>query len=306
MKTILVLGGSGMLGSMVADVLSRQAQFAVAATIRTDDLRVRCRSKLPAVDWRLCDATGVNQAALRAVIGDARWVVNAIGIIKPYVHDDIPAEVERAVRINALFPYVLARAAEEVGARVIQIATDCVYSGKKGNYAENDAHDALDVYGKTKSLGESFLPNVFSLRCSIIGPEPRARVSLLEWFLSQPKQGAVTGYTNHQWNGVTTLHFARLCGGIIQAGEALPHVQHVIPAGSISKAELLQCFSREFKRADIGVNPGQAKTVIDRTLATNNQRLNQQLWEKAGYARLPSVPEMVAELAAFDYRMGAL
>jgi dTDP-4-dehydrorhamnose reductase len=111
----------------------------------------------------------------------------------------------------------------------------------------------------------------------------------------------VNGYTNHQWNGVTTLHFARLCHGIITHQPDLPHVQHIIPTDSLSKCDLLRCFAREYRRTDISVIPGEAKTVIDRTLRTSDGVLNQRLWANAGYATPPTVLQMVAELAQYDY-----
>jgi dTDP-4-dehydrorhamnose reductase len=235
------------------------------------------------------------------ILGDAKWAVNAIGVTKPYIHDDNAAEVEQAVAVNALFPHLLSRAAEQSGCRVLQIATDCVFSGIRGHYIERDSHDPLDVYGKTKSLGEVHSSNVYHLRCSIIGPEPKEPVFLMEWFLRQPRNSGVSGYTNHQWNGVTTLHFAKVCHGVIKRGLDLPHVHHVVPSGAVSKAELLQCFGHDYRRQDVTITPTEAKTVVDRTLATINESLNRQLWEAAGYTTPPSVPEMVAELAKFDY-----
>jgi dTDP-4-dehydrorhamnose reductase len=303
MKNIVVLGGSGMLGSMVTDVLARDIGLSVAATVRSATLLEKCRERLPMVEWRLFDAATMDRNTLTKVISDATWIINAIGMTKPYIHDDNPKEIERAVRINALLPYELATTAAETGGRILQIATDCVYSGNGGRYVENDPHDPLDVYGKTKSLGEALLANMYCLRCSIVGPEPKAYVFLLEWFRRQPKNAQVNGYTNHQWNGVTTLHFAKLCFCIIRHGFDLPHVQHVIPSGMTSKAELLKCFARAYRREDITINPTEAKAIIDRVLATNNDTLNRQLWAAAGYAEPPSVPQMVAELAEFDYRM---
>jgi dTDP-4-dehydrorhamnose reductase len=299
---VIVLGASGMLGSMMLDYLSRDPDLQLAATARHQDLIQSLLKCLDNVEWRRLDAEGSTVEKIADVLGDAAWAVNAIGVIKPYIHDDNAAEVERSAIINALFPHVLARAAAKTGARVLQIATDCVYSGRKGDYTEKDEHDPRDVYGKTKSLGEVFSNSVYHLRCSIIGPELKGHLSLLDWFLSQPRNAGVNGYTNHQWNGVTTLHFARICQGIIKHGLELPHVQHVIPSGSIAKAELLQCFAREYHREDIAITPTEASVVINRTLATTNEPLNRQLWAAAGYATPPSVPEMVAELAKFNYR----
>jgi dTDP-4-dehydrorhamnose reductase len=187
----------------------------------------------------------------------------------------------------------------------LQIATDCVYSGNRGHYTEKDSHDPLDVYGKTKSLGEVYAAHMYHIRCSIIGPEPKGHVSLLDWFLRQPRSSSINGYTNHQWNGITTLHFARICQGIIKQDIKLPHVQHLIPADAISKAALLQSFAHEYHCEDVKITPTKATTVIDRTLSTINDSLNKKLWEAAGYNKPPSVPQMVKEIAEFNYRFSS-
>ena len=296
-----MLGGSGMLGSIVVDYLSRDPALKVVGTVRSARLLERCGATLSHVEWRLFDAGVADTEGLASVIAGASWIINAIGITKPYTHDDIPMEIDRAIRINALLPRRLAECAGKTGARVLQIATDCVYSGTRGAYVEPDLHDALDVYGKTKSLGEGPQPNLHNLRCSIVGPEPKAYVFLLEWFRRQPKGARLKGYTNHRWNGITTLHFAKLCHGIITRELELPHVQHVVPRGIVSKAELLQCFARAFRRSDVVINPVEAGMVVNRDLATVNAELNRRVWVAAGHPEPPSVPEMVEELARFEY-----
>lgn len=297
---VVVLGASGMLGSMVLDYLSRDSGIEIVATARTGELVKKFHERLVPVECDVLDASSCGIEAILKAIGNATWVINCIGVIKPYIHDDNPVEIERAIYVNAVFPRLLSLAAEQCGAEVLQIATDCVYSGETGNYIENDKHDALDVYGKTKSLGETYSDNVHHLRCSIIGPEPKNHVSLLDWFLGQPKTNTVSGYVNHQWNGVTTLSFARLCKGIIANGVSLPHLQHVVPKGMVSKAELLGYFAREYHREDITINPAEAGVVIDRTLATSNDTLNRKVWSAAGYSEPPTVEEMVTEVAAFS------
>jgi dTDP-4-dehydrorhamnose reductase len=299
---VIVLGASGMLGSMMLDYLSRDSDLQLSATARSQTLIQKFQSRLDNVEWHLLNAEGCTVKEIIDIVRSSRWVINAIGVIKPLIHDDNATEVERTVIVNTLFPYLLAHAAEQTDCHVMQIATDCIYSGRKGYYTEKDEHDPLDVYGKTKSLGEVFSTNVHHLRCSIIGPELKGHISLMDWFLGQPPNSRVNGYTNHRWNGVTTLHFAKVCHGVIKHSLKMPHIQHVIPTGTISKAELLQCFAREYGRGDITINPGKANVVVDRTLATTNNSLNRQLWEAAGYTEPPSVSQMVAELAKFDYR----
>jgi dTDP-4-dehydrorhamnose reductase len=299
---VAVLGGSGMLGSMTVDWLCRDRSLTVIATVRTPKLLQEFRDRCRAAEWRLFDVKHLKLADLLDVIRGSEWVINCIGIIKPYIHDDNAVETEHAILTNALFPHLLASAADQAGCHVLQIATDCVFSGQKGQYLEHDKHDALDVYGKTKSLGEVFSDKVHHLRVSIIGPEPLRHASLLDWFLHQPRGSSVSGYTNHRWNGITTMHFARLCHGLMTHQSRLAHLHHVVPAGAITKAELLHCIAENYRRDDIRITPTEAPTGADRTLATADPTLNRELWAVAGHPQPPSVAQMVAELTQFDYR----
>ena len=250
----IVLGSTGMLGSMVLKTWDEHVGF----TTRED-----------------FDATNPDISSLASY----DWVINCIGMIKPYCDD-----VEAAVRVNALFPHTLP-------ANTIQIATDCVYSGKKGNYVETDEHDALDVYGKTKSLGEA--PHIKNLRCSIIGPELKGHKSLLDWFLAQTE---ANGYTNHRWNGITTYHFSKIIQGVIREGLELPTLQHIVPADVVTKAELLRLIAKYINKG-IKVIDIEADEAVDRTLSTNDPYLNKKLWEAAGYSEPPTIEQMVRELA---------
>jgi dTDP-4-dehydrorhamnose reductase len=298
---VTVLGATGMLGAVTLDSFYKSGDFELTATYRDENLGQMLKKQYPGVNFRVLDAETASQAEVAEAIKGSEWVVNAIGVIKPYIHDDNPEETERAIRVNALFPHLLAKASKAGGARVLQIATDCTYSGKQGKYKESDQHDAIDVYGKTKSLGEAYADTVHHLRCSIIGPEPKAHVSLLDWFLGQDKNAEVNGFTNHQWNGVTTLHFAKVCQGIITHKIELPHLQHVIPGNIVSKSDLLKSFADAFKRTDIKVNEVEAPTVIDRTLQTENEDKNKEIWKAAGYEEPPTIEQMVDELAAYNY-----
>ena len=297
-KKVLVMGSSGMLGMMVTKVLLDDKDIETVGTVQNESALSEIKELKDGLEIKFFDASASEEEISKLIKG-FDWVINAIGIIKPYIHDDNPAETTRAIKINALFPHNLALAAEKQGVKVIQIATDCVYSGQKGKYIETDPQDALDVYGKTKSLGEAYSPNIFHLRCSIIGPEPKAHVSLMDWFLGQAKNASVNGFSNHMWNGVTTYQFAKLCIGIIKNDPEMGHIQHVIPSGSISKYEMLTVFAKEFDREDLEIKKTEADKVIDRTLETMNKDKNDDLWKDAGYDKAPSVPEMIAELAKY-------
>ena len=300
-EQIIVLGGSGMLGSMLVDHLSRDPGLLVTATVRSKKLAEWGNARIPDARWTVFDADSSLSAGM-ALFNQQQWVLNAIGITKPLIREDDTSDMERAVRINCMLPYLIAQRAHETGARVLQIATDCVYSGSKGAYVESDPHDALDVYGKTKSLGEPPAPNFYNLRCSIIGPEPRDHKFLLDWLVSQPPDAVVNGYTNHWWNGLTTLHFAKICHAIITHNLMIPNVIHLTSNGKVTKFDMLESISDGYRRKDVSITRADADVAIDRTLSTNDEPQQHELWLKSGYQTPPSVHEMIAEIAAYDYR----
>ncbi|MDR0631750.1 MAG: sugar nucleotide-binding protein, partial [Holosporaceae bacterium] len=243
------------------------------------------------------DAESCSVAEIQASIAGCDWVVNCIGIIKPYIDYRDSSSVQRAIRVNALFPHRLAEAAKNVGARVIQIATDCVFDGQIGHYTETSEHNATDVYGKTKSLGEVVAENFINLRCSIIGLELKNKTSLLEWFLNQPKGATINGFKNHLWNGVTTTAFARICVGIIRNNLQIDHMQHIIPANIVNKLDLLNIFKEIFNRNDVIVRDVYTDVGIDRVLSTNDCGINRSIWNAAKYGQIPTVEEMCCETA---------
>jgi dTDP-4-dehydrorhamnose reductase len=290
---VTVLGGSGMLGSMLVDYLDG-AGFEVMATSRPSRLE-RMRVAYPNCVWRPFDVG-------RPMLGLGRpdWIVNAIGLIKPHCIEE--GGQRNAIRVNALFPWDLAEVAAAAGARVLQIGTDCVYAGRTGDYDEAAPHDAEDVYGQSKSLGEAEHRAVTNIRCSIVGPEPSAW-SLLEWFLRQPAGATVRGYSDHPWNGVTTLHFAKVCAGIILNGAKyeLPARFHLIPADTVSKADLLEVFAKAFKRLDVTIERVESQTAVNRVLTTTMPEVSRKCWLLAGYPHPPTIRSMIEELGAYPY-----
>lgn len=295
---VLVLGASGMLGSMVFDGLRREPGLDLSASVRRE---------MPAaagVRWRRFDACAATPGAVVELLEGMDWVVNCIGIIKQRLDEDCPGEVEQAIRVNALFPHLLAAGAAQAGCRVLQIATDCVFTGRKGAYLETDRHDAEDVYGKSKSLGEVHAAGFHNLRCSIVGPEVGSARSLLGWFLGQAPGARLRGFANHYWNGITTLHFARICAGLIRTGADLPSLVHVVPADTVSKGGLLQCFAEAFDRLDLQIEVGPVPEPVDRSLATLDAGMNQAIWRAAGYGAAPTVEAMVQEMAQYVKNAG--
>lgn len=281
MKRVLVLGNNGMLGSMVSHVLDQHGHTVLNTS------RSGAGASFPFT---------VGNDSIRTLLEgftSLDYIVNAIGVIKPRINEADSASRVNAININAMFPHELANAAEYLSIPVIQIATDCVYSGLVGAYDEDAPHDPTDIYGKTKSLGEVPSNKVLHLRASIIGPEVGRQTSLWEWVRNQPKDASINGFTNHFWNGVTTYHFGLICNGIISSSSEINGKQHLIPTGKVTKAELVRCIAKKSGRNDIAINDAEAADAVDRTLSTNNEGLNKRLWSLAGFETAPTVEEMV-------------
>ena len=229
-------------------------------------------------------------------LGESDFVINCVGVIKPYIDDNSASSRKNALLINGLFPYLLEALATERGFKVIQIATDCVFSGIKGNYVETDFHDAVDVYGKSKSMGEVPSANMMNLRASIIGPEVGRSTSLFEWVRNQPQNARIQGYTDHHWNGVTSVSFAKVCKGIVESQGFVSGVQHLIPGDTVTKSQLVNHIASKTNRRDIEIVDSPSGTATDRTLATANSAQNLKLWTNAGYKTIPNIFDLVDEI----------
>ena len=286
MTCVLLLGATGMLGATVGRVLAAEPGLELVGSARGEP---PAGAGYPVERF---DALADDPRALvDAVAPD--WIVNAIGVTKPNIEPDGPVSVAATFAVNARFPFALAEAARLAGARVIQIATDGVFSGRAGGYREDAPHDAHDVYGKSKSMGEVPAVNVTHLRCSIVGPGDD---SLLAWLLAQPTDATVPGFVDHVWNGVTTWHFGALCAGIVRERLEPPSPLHVVPADAVTKARLLQLLARAFGRDDLSIEPQTSPAAVDRSLATLHPQANGALWRAAGYDAPPTVAAMVDEL----------
>jgi dTDP-4-dehydrorhamnose reductase len=223
------------------------------------------------------------------------FVVNCVGLTKSRINEASMTSRILAVKLNIDFPDDLARSAEQAGVNVIQAATDCVFSGLAGGYSESSAHDALDVYGKTKSLGETPSPNVMHLRCSLIGPEIGSSSLFFEWVRQQPVRAQINGYNNHFWNGLSSLAFGKVVSGIIKEDLFKSGVQHLVPSNQVTKDELVRLELAALGRDDAQVTSKKDEHTIDRTLRTNGHDFNEQLFLAAGYEKIPTIQEMVLE-----------
>jgi dTDP-4-dehydrorhamnose reductase len=288
---VAILGGTGMLGDAVVSAFKGFAGEVIVST-RNEDLE-----GFPPEMKVIHFEAGEDEVAVALdSLEPGDYVVNCIGIIKTAIDEKNTESRKRAVEINSKFPSELAKYAELKGLKVIQIATDCVFSGKKGNYSETDVHDPVDLYGATKSAGEINSASMMHLRVSIIGREKRGFTSLFEWVARQKPNAKITGFTNHFWNGIPAFHFGKLARAIVEQGFFEPGVHNIIPRDSVTKAQLIRLIAIHVGRNDISIVDGPAPESVDRTLTTNNQTFNTKLWAAARRVTVPSVAELVAEI----------
>jgi dTDP-4-dehydrorhamnose reductase len=254
---VLVLGASGMLGSAILRVMSERAGWTVYGTLRSDNRAIR----LLAPSAHLLCQINVEKgdSLLEAfMLSRPEVVVNCVGLVKQMADGENPLE---AIPLNSLLPHRLAKMCELVRARLIHISTDCVFSGRKGNYSEGEIPDATDIYGRSKLLGEVDYPHAITLRTSIIGHELASSRSLIGWFLAQ--QGYITGYAKAIFSGLPTYELARLICDFVVPHPALHGVYHV-GAKPISKYDLLQLVRHEYGK-DLQINQDDM-VEIDRSL----------------------------------------
>ena len=288
MAKVLILGGSGMIGTGLAQSLQ-----AAGATVSVTSRSGSPIDAIAGVEIHKFEAKTDSVENLVSALESGDYVINCIGLVKSHIDDNNHASRDAAIYLNSQFPSKVAAIAEAQGLRVIQMATDCVYSGKTGNYSETSAHDALDVYGKTKSLGEVPSSAVMNLRVSVIG---KGTQGLYHWVASQPQGATISGYLDHQWNGITSVEYGRILAGIVRDNLFTPGVHHIVPTGSVNKYTLVSLIAANAGRNDLQIQPVDSGKSVDRTLTTNNPELNTKLWVAAGRSTVPSVAELVAEI----------
>ncbi|HQF89389.1 MAG TPA: SDR family oxidoreductase [Methanofastidiosum sp.] len=277
----MVLGATGMLGHKIIQTFNDKHD--VIGTIRSDENKYKNHPILgnfniigniiPERIERINDLTNDEKPDV---------VINCIGIVKqlPNAKESLPS-----IMINSLFPHQLAQICNNGNSRLIHFSTDCVFSGKKGNYKENDPSDAEDLYGKTKFLGEVDYPNSLTIRTSIIGREINSKNGLLEWFLSKKGQ-SVKGYSRAFFSGLTTNALSNILLDIISDFDLLSGIWHV-SSEPISKYSLLNKINEKF---DLGIS------IIPDYSINCNRTLDGSKFIKATDIKIPSWDKMVEDL----------
>lgn len=255
---VLVLGVSGLIGNNILKVLSQKASLDVFGTVRSDSSLKHFKSSL--VNKILTGIDAEDYSKMVSMFGTIRpdVVINCIGATKHKEKNNNPINF---IKLNALFPHQLAQICNLLNIKLIQISTDCVFSGKKGLYNENDQSDADDIYGKSKSLGEVIYGNALTLRTSTIGHELDSNYGLLNWFLAQENE--CKGFKNAVFSGLPAVVFAEIIRDLILDKKDLRGLYH-IGANPINKYDLLKLIANIYKK-EINIEM-DGEFVIDRSL----------------------------------------
>lgn len=275
---VLVLGASGMIGSALIRVLSERRDYEVWGTVRAE--RVKQFFSASIAHNLVEDVDLENYDVLLRLLKQLRpdVIVNCAGLTKHKPEADDPLIT---IPINTLMPHRVVKLCNLIGARLIHISTDCVFSGEKGEYVESDFADARDIYGKSKALGEINYPNTITLRTSTIGHELNSAYGLLEWFLSQDK--SCKGYSRAIFSGVPTIVLAQIIRDVVIPYKELSGIYHV-SAKSINKHELLKLIAKVYGKS--------IQITDDDSLAIDRSLNADKFYAATGYVA-PEWPELI-------------
>jgi len=252
MKKMVVLGCAGMAGHVLTEYMTNKGEYQVFGVARASGPFVT----------HVLDVTDFFE--LKNILLDIKpdYVVNCIGMLVSKSADDICA----AILINSYLPNYLSGLGRELDFKLIHISTDCVFSGKTGDYDESSFRDGDDNYARTKALGEINNEQDLTIRTSIIGPELKSNgTSLLDWFLKQ--SGQIKGFTNAYWSGVSTLELAKAIDEFIK--QDIKGLFQLCPEKKISKYDLLRSFSKAWHK-DIVVSQDDSYHIDKSLVSTRN------------------------------------
>jgi dTDP-4-dehydrorhamnose reductase len=279
---VLILGAYGMLGHKLFQGLS--TGFDVYGTCRDMQSNEPWSNMFPYEKLQIgvrADNVDSVQIAIRKMHPNV--VINAIGLVKQL---DAAKDPAQTITINSLFPHKLALMCRQMGARVIHFSTDCVFSGKKGMYTQEDVPDAEDLYGRTKYLGELNDEGCVTIRSSIIGRELGTKNGLIEWFLSN-RGKVVKGYSSAIYSGFTTIEMSRIVADIIKNRPSLYGVWQIASTPT-SKYDLLRLVEKKMDLR-IGIEKDDSVKV--------NRSLDGSRYNKMTSYTAPSWDSMIEEMA---------
>ncbi len=266
----LILGCNGMAGHMISLYLKEQGHDILGFDFSRSTL----------VDSVAGDA--MDMGVIKELVGFNKFdsIINCIGILNQFAENS----KAKAVYLNAYLPHYLVQLTEGTNTQVIHMSTDCVFSGNRGWYTENDLRDGTTFYDRSKALGELEDGKNITLRNSIVGPDINQNgIGLMNWFMQQ--HGEVTGYISAMWTGQTTLQLAKTME--VAAKEKAYGLYNAVPDISISKYELLNLFNKYIRKEKVIILPINKMAI--------NKSLKRTHWDFS--YKIPDYEQMISELA---------
>lgn len=253
MKKVIILGALGMAGHIMAEYLESTKKYNIYGIARSNDSKYITKI-LDVKDFSLLEEY------IKEVKPD--FIINCIGILVSKSNN----ELTTAIQMNSYLPHFLSELGNKLDFKLIHISTDCVFSGKDGQYKEDSFRDGNDNYARTKALGEVINEKDLTIRTSIIGPELKTNgTGLLDWFLKQKTD--ISGYSKAYWSGVTTLELAKQMENFLE--QDIKGLYQLCPLEKISKYDLLKEFATVWKK-DIKISDNPNYNVDKSLVCTRN------------------------------------
>lgn len=278
-----MLGSNGLIGSNILKVLSRDPSLEVFGTINVNyhhQLRQEFSTRI-FKGVNVLDSSKLLEV-FQLISPDV--VINCVGLTK---HRLDAYRISDVIALNALLPHRLAEISKIFGSRLIHFSTDCVFLGDRGHYSEVDRPDAVDLYGRSKALGEVLYGDALTIRVSTIGHELGSNHGLLDWFLSQKLR--CKGFRQAVFSGLPTVIIGGILRDYILRDKTMIGLYN-IAAKPINKYDLLKLIAKEYgKKIDIEIDD---ELKIDRSL--NSSKFN----HATGFC-CPEWPILIKEMHLF-------
>ncbi|MCU7570990.1 sugar nucleotide-binding protein [Riemerella anatipestifer] len=273
MKKVLVFGSMGMAGFVISKYLSDQGHEVLGFA----------RRESPHIKYVVGDI--FDQHLVKDLIESERfdYIINCVGVL----NNSAEADKMNAVYINSFFPHFISKLTQNIETRIIHMSTDCVFSGNRGEYKEDDFTDGPTFYDRSKALGELIDNKNITLRNSIVGPDINSKgIGLLNWFMNLPSQTKIKGFTGAIWTGLTTLELSKIIDFILKSENHYFGLTNMVNNKTINKFELLTLFNSVFRENDIQIEP-YGEYEVNKSLIRTNFDIDY---------KVPSYKEMIIEL----------
>lgn len=270
----LVLGATGMAGHTISLYLKEQGHDVTAFSINAFPF---CTN---------INGDAMDKQFILSMLLDVNYdvVINCIGVL----NQACDREPSRAVYLNSYLPHLIKDTLRGTKTKLIHMSTDCVFSGKEGNYNENSFRDGETFYDRTKALGEVEDNKNLTFRCSIIGPDMKKEgIGLFNWFMKQNR--TIDGYAKAIWTGVTTLTLAKAMEKATI--ENLTGLYNLVNNESISKLDLLGLFNKHMREGELTIQPSEAVN-LNKSLVNNREDFS---------FKVPSYEQMIIEMKEWIY-----